>query len=82
MAFLPQFVNPTSGSVTGQIIFLGAIFVSLAIVSDSMYAGVAGMARELLVGNEQVARLQKAFAGVVYIGLGITTALSGNSSSK
>ena len=78
-AFLPQFVKPAYGSVTGQVIFLGTIFVGMAIISDSMYASVAGTARHLLAGNERIAKLQKGFAGTVYLGLGITTALSGHS---
>lgn len=81
-AFLPQFVDPARGAVTPQVIFLGMTFVVMAITSDSMYALVAGSARQVIVGNERLGRLQKNFAGVVYIGLGITTAFSGNGSSK
>lgn len=77
-AFLPQFVNPARGAVTPQIIFLGAIFVVMAITSDSLYAIVAGTARQVIVGNQKLAKAQKNFAGIIYIGLGITTALTGS----
>lgn len=81
-AFLPQFVNPARGSVEKQIIILGAILVCLGIVSDSLYALVAGTAGQLLSGNVQVARAQKYLAGTIYISLGITTALLGSSGDK
>ncbi len=81
-AFLPQFVDPARGAVTPQVIFLGMTFVVMAITSDSMYALVAGSARQVIVGNQRLGKLQKNFAGVIYIGLGITTAFSGNGSSK
>lgn len=81
-AFLPQFVDPARGSVTLQIIVLGIIFVSLAIISDSMYALVAGTAGEFLSGNDRIARAQKYFAGTIYISLGITTALLGGGGDK
>ena len=51
LAFLPQFVDPARGSVVLQIILLGMIFVGLAILSDSLYAFVAGTARQLLSGT-------------------------------
>ena len=79
-AFLPQFVDPTRGAVTPQIVYLGTIFVVLAITSDSLYAIVAGTARQLIVGNQKLAKVQKNFAGIIYIGLGITTALTGSRS--
>ena len=81
-AFLPQFVNPARGSVEKQIIILGTILVCLGIVSDSLYALVAGTAGQLLTGNVQVARAQKYLAGTIYISLGITTALLGGSGDK
>lgn len=79
-AFLPQFVDPARGAVTPQVVFLGMIFVVMAITSDSMYALVAGSARQVIVGNQRLGKLQKNFAGVIYIGLGITTALTGSRS--
>lgn len=81
-AFLPQFVDPARGPVVQQIVVLGIIFVSMAIVSDSLYALVAGTAGELLSGNAQMARAQKYLAGTIYISLGVTTALLGGSGNK
>ena len=82
LAFLPQFVNAERGSVTLQIVILGAIFVGMAIFSDGLYAIVAGSAGNFLSGNLRMAKLQKNFAGTMYIALGLTAALSGGSRSK
>ena len=65
-----------------QIIILGFIFVGMAIISDGMYALIAGTAGEFLAGNKQIARAQKYLAGTIYISLGITTALLGGSKAK
>ncbi len=80
LAFLPQFVNAGRGSVTLQIVILGAIFVGMAILSDGLYAILAGSAGEWLSGNERIARLRKNFAGMMYIALGLTAAFSGGRS--
>jgi threonine/homoserine/homoserine lactone efflux protein len=76
-AFLPQFVNPEKGNVTAQSLILGAIFVGCAIITDSMYALVASSLAGRLKGNRNFQKGQRYFAGLVYIGLGITTALTG-----
>ena len=75
LAFLPQFVNPASGSVTAQFLVLGMIFVLLALTSDSLYALVAGSVKQLLTETRRVALIQKYFSSTVYIGLGIATGL-------
>lgn len=77
-AFLPQFVSPERGNITGQSFLLGAIFVLLAIVTDSLYALLASSLAEQLKGNRRFQKGGRYFAGLVYIGLGITTALTGS----
>ncbi len=76
-AFLPQFVSPERGNVTGQSFLLGTIFVLLAIVTDSLYALLASSLAGQLKGNRTFQKGGRYFAGLVYIGLGITTALTG-----
>ena len=76
-AFLPQFVSPERGNVTGQSFLLGTIFVLLAIVTDSLYALLASSLAGQLKGNRRFQKGGRYFAGLVYIGLGITTALTG-----
>ena len=77
-AFLPQFVDPAKGNVTGQNLFLGAVFVGLALLTDSLYALLASSLAGKLNGNKRFQNGQRYFAGLVYIGLGITTALTGS----
>ncbi|HEX5838430.1 MAG TPA: LysE family translocator [Anaerolineales bacterium] len=77
-AFLPQFVSPERGNVTGQSFLLGTIFVLLAIVTDSLYALLASSLAGKLKGNRRFQKGGRYFAGLVYIGLGITTALTGS----
>ncbi len=78
LAFLPQFVNPAQGHVALQILLLGLIFMALGAVSDGAYALAAGSAGDWLKRNRQFVRLQRWLAGLVFIGLGAATALSGN----
>ena len=77
-AFLPQFVSPEQGSVTAQTLLLGAIFVGMACVTDSLYALLASSLAGRLKGSQNFQRGGRYFAGLVYIGLGITTALTGS----
>ena len=77
-AFLPQFVNPARGDVTSQTLLLGVLFVALAIVTDSLYALLASSLAGRLRGNPRFLNGQRYFAGLVYVGLGITTALTGS----
>jgi threonine/homoserine/homoserine lactone efflux protein len=77
-AFLPQFVNPAKGNVTAQTLLLGVLFVGMAIITDSLYALLASSLADRLRGNRQYQKGQRYFAGLVYVGLGITTALTGS----
>src|SRR5262245_39107778 len=77
-AFLPQFTDPSKGNVIGQNLLLGAIFVGLAIITDSLYALLASSLAGKLAGNKGFQKGQRYFAGLVYVGLGITTALTGS----
>jgi threonine/homoserine/homoserine lactone efflux protein len=77
-AFLPQFVDPARGNVTAQTLLLGAIFVGMALITDSLYALLASSLANRLRGNRHYQKGQRYFAGLVYVGLGITTALTGS----
>lgn len=77
-AFLPQFVDPARGNVTAQTLLLGSIFVGMAIITDSLYALLASSLADKLAGNRGFQKGQRYFAGLVYVGLGITTALTGS----
>ncbi|MDP9846306.1 threonine/homoserine/homoserine lactone efflux protein [Streptosporangium lutulentum] len=74
LAFLPQFVDPGAGAVPLQIIVLGGTLLVLGLVSDLIYAAGAGaLGRRMRNRSSLLSRL----SGVVYLGLGVATALSG-----
>lgn len=79
LAFLPQFVDPAAGPVAGQIILLGGLLMLLGLGSDLLYAVAAGSLGGWLRGHPIARRYQERLSGVVYIGLGLATALTGPS---
>ena len=76
-AFLPQFVDPLRGSVTPQVIFLGMLFVIMGMLSDGVYAILAGTLRDWLRNNPSFLKIQGYISGGIYLALGLATALSG-----
>ncbi len=78
LAFLPQFVDPARGSVAAQTLLLGGLMVSLGIVTDGIYALVAGSAGSWLKRNRGYLRAQRYVSASIYLGLGVTTALTGS----
>jgi len=76
VAFLPQFVDPSRGSVTGQVLLLGLLLVVLGIGTDSVYALLSGTLGGWLRRSASFGRRQRLFSGGVYVALGTTTALA------
>jgi threonine/homoserine/homoserine lactone efflux protein len=74
-AFIPQFVDVCAGHVWLQILLLGLTFAGLGLMSDSLYAIVAGTVADRLRGTPLVARVERWFGGTVLIGLGVASAL-------
>jgi threonine/homoserine/homoserine lactone efflux protein len=77
LAFLPQFVDPDAGSVGLQIALLGLLFIGIAVVSDGAYALAAGTAASWVRGNPRFIRVERWLSGSIFVGLGLTTALTG-----
>ncbi|HLO28122.1 MAG TPA: hypothetical protein VK249_03235, partial [Anaerolineales bacterium] len=50
-ALLHQFVDPDKGNVSGQTLFLGSLFVSMSIVTDSLYALLANFIADRFRGS-------------------------------
>ena len=75
IAFLPQFVDSTRGNPGMQFLLLGTIMVSMGLVTDSIYAAVAGKASKWLRKSNNRLSYHQWFAGTVYLGLGILTLL-------
>ena len=75
-AFLPQFVDSSKSSFTLQLLTLGCLFVLMAIVTDSLYALLAGTVGQWLKGTSTLLRIERYLVGTVYIGLGVMAALA------
>lgn len=79
VAVLPQFVDPASGSVTAQLLLLGAVFLGIAIVSDGAWAYAAGTARAWFARSPRRLSTLSGAGGVMLIGLGGTLAVTSRS---
>lgn len=77
LAFLPQFVDPSRGPVPRQVLLLGLLYVALALVTDGAYAFLAGSLRHVLGGRVIRGPLPRYASGLLYLGLGASTALAG-----
>jgi threonine/homoserine/homoserine lactone efflux protein len=78
VAVLPQFVDSAVGSLPLQMIELGLVFVTLALVCDSVWALGAGAARDWFGRSPQRLSVLGAGGGVAMIGLGVGLAATGN----
>lgn len=78
LAFLPQFSDASRGSVPIQMLSLGLVFVAVALLSDGMYAMLAGQLGRWLKQTARFQQWQNYVSGVTYILLGITAAVSGS----
>ena len=76
LAFLPQFVEPGRGPIPQQVLLLGIIYVSLALVTDGTYALLAGRTRNWLSGRVMRGPLPRYLSGSLYLGLGMAAALT------
>jgi len=70
-AVLPQFIDRDRGSVTAQLILLGAIFAILAFLSDGTWGILAGTARQWLAKDPQRLEKLRATGGSIMIILGL-----------
>ncbi|WP_353950372.1 LysE family translocator [Knoellia sp. S7-12] len=79
LAFFPQFLDPARGSMTGQILVLGAVFVAIGLVFDASYGALAGtIASRLSARRGRSSTKGKIAIGLTYIGLGGFTAATGS----
>lgn len=77
-AFLPQFINPTRGSVVEQLLVLSLLFAMLACCTDSLYALLGSTIGQLLKKSERYRQIQRYVTGLIYILLGLATAVAGS----
>ncbi len=69
LAFLPQFADPQLGSLTLQLLLLGAVFIVATLLVFGGLALAAGSFGEWLSGSARAQKIMNRVAGVVFIGL-------------
>jgi len=77
VAVLPQFADRADGHVPIQLLVLGGMFVAIALVSDSMWAILAGSARAWFTRSPRRLELIGGASGLVMVGIGASLALTG-----
>jgi threonine/homoserine/homoserine lactone efflux protein len=76
-AILPQFVDRATGHVPLQLIELGGVMASIALLSDSTYALVAGRVRTWLASSPKRMEAIGGAGGLTMIAIGASLALTG-----
>ncbi len=69
LAFLPQFADPANGSVTWQIILLGAVFMAVTLCVFGAVAWFSGFVGEKIRKSPRVQSAINKVAGLVFLGL-------------
>ena len=78
-AALPQFVDKGAASPAWlQILVLGLVFILIALCSDSVWAVVAGTAREWFARSPRRLEMVGGTGGLMIIGLGASIAVTGS----
>jgi threonine/homoserine/homoserine lactone efflux protein len=76
-ALLPQFVEVDKGRVWLQVLTLGLTLCVVGLLSDGLYAFVAGTVADRLRDSRAMARVERWVGGTVLVGLGIAAAAVG-----
>jgi threonine/homoserine/homoserine lactone efflux protein len=76
LAFLPQFVDPSNGRPSLQILLLGVVFMLLGLITDSTWALAAGAAGASLHRHRAWPGIRRYVSGSVFVGLGVLAVLT------
>ncbi|WP_339414548.1 LysE family translocator [Pseudomonas sp. EA_35y_Pfl2_R5] len=76
LAFLPQFAEPSIGSITVQMMAFGCLFIATTLCIFTLVAWSAGFLGEWLKGSDKAQKLINRIAGTVFIGLAVKLAVS------
>jgi threonine/homoserine/homoserine lactone efflux protein len=75
-AILPQFVDPSAGHASLQMVVLGAAFAAIALAMDSVWGMAAGTVRSWFARSARRLDLVGGAAGLTMVGLGVGLAVS------
>ena len=76
LAFLPQFTDPSRGSITIQMLMFGGLFIVTTLLIFSAIAWAAGFLGEWLKGSMKAQIIMNRIAGTVFAGLALRLAIS------
>jgi threonine/homoserine/homoserine lactone efflux protein len=76
-AILPQFVSRASGHVAGQILLLGLVFATIAVISDTLWVLVAGAFRTWFARSPRRLELVGGVGGLGIAAVGAGFLISG-----
>ncbi len=74
LAFLPQFADPTRGSVTLQILLLGGLFICATVLTFGSVALLAGALGRWLSRSDRAQVVMNRIAGTVFLALALKLA--------
>jgi threonine/homoserine/homoserine lactone efflux protein len=77
LAFLPQFVDVSRGSIPMQVVILGVTFILLGFASDGTYALVSARISRALGIRRRSGVARRWLPGLTLIGLGVASAITG-----
>ena len=77
LAALPQLVDPASGHAITQMLALGGVFPAIALISDSVWALVAGTARNWFARSPRRMAAIGGAGGLAMVSVGVTIAVTG-----
>jgi threonine/homoserine/homoserine lactone efflux protein len=77
LAFLPQFIDVSRGSVPFQAVILGATFILLGFLSDGTYALVSARVSRAMATRRRTGAARRWLPGLTLIGLGVVSAVTG-----
>jgi len=76
LAFLPQFADPSKGSITTQMLLLGALFMISTLLIFGGIAWTSGFLGDWLKSSDKAQKVMNRVAGTVFIGLAVRLALT------
>jgi threonine/homoserine/homoserine lactone efflux protein len=76
LAFLPQFADPSLGSITIQMMLFGGIFIIATLLIFGTIAWSAGFLGEWLKGSAKAQIVMNRIAGTVFAGLALRLAIT------
>lgn len=76
LAFLPQFADPSRGSITIQLLVFGGLFIIATLLIFGTIAWTAGLLGDWLKGSARAQKIMNRVAGTVFTGLALKLAIS------